>query len=129
MKVPLSVILGKSPMKTVCSFISPVFRFKNRARTNIWSEYVWSFSLHSFSENFGGPLRSSSSLSNSNSSSRLPVKSVIGLISANVSASPTARNLSNDFFWTSIRSGNGRTSSRLPNEYRSRAAREDNGIS
>ena len=34
MKVPLSVIIGKSPMKTVCSLISPVCAFMNRARTN-----------------------------------------------------------------------------------------------
>ena len=33
MKVPLSVIIGKSPMKTVCSLISPVSAFMNRART------------------------------------------------------------------------------------------------
>ena len=33
MKVPLSVITGKSPMKTVCSLISPVPAFMNRART------------------------------------------------------------------------------------------------
>ena len=35
MKVPFSVIIGKSPMKTVCSLISPVLRFMNRARTKI----------------------------------------------------------------------------------------------
>ena len=33
MKVPLSVITGKSPMNTVCSLISPVPAFMNRART------------------------------------------------------------------------------------------------
>jgi len=33
MKVPLGVILGKSPMKTTCSLISPVWRFRKRART------------------------------------------------------------------------------------------------
>ena len=38
MNVPLSVIIGKSPMKTVCSLISPVFRFTNRARTKIGAE-------------------------------------------------------------------------------------------
>ena len=35
MKVPLSVIIGKSPMKTVCSLISPVVAFMNLARTKI----------------------------------------------------------------------------------------------
>ena len=38
MNVPLSVIIGKSPMKTVCSLISPVFRLANRARTKIGAE-------------------------------------------------------------------------------------------
>ena len=38
MNVPFSVIIGKSPMKTVCSLISPVFRFMNRARTKIGAE-------------------------------------------------------------------------------------------
>ena len=35
MKVPFSVIIGKSPMNTVCSLISPVLRFMNLARTKI----------------------------------------------------------------------------------------------
>ena len=34
MKVPRAVIIGKSPMKTVCSLISPVCAFMNRAVTN-----------------------------------------------------------------------------------------------
>ena len=34
MKVPRSVIIGKSPMKTVCSLISPVAEFMKRAVTN-----------------------------------------------------------------------------------------------
>ena len=37
-KVPFSVIIGKSPMNTVCSLISPVFWFMNRARTKIGAE-------------------------------------------------------------------------------------------
>ena len=53
-KVPLSVIMGKSPMKTVCSLISPVVAFMKRARTKIGAEKVMSFSLHSSTENFGG---------------------------------------------------------------------------
>ncbi len=35
MKVPLSVIMGKSPMNTVCSLISPVLAFWNWARTKM----------------------------------------------------------------------------------------------
>ena len=34
MNVPRSVIIGKSPMKTVCSLISPVVALRKRARTN-----------------------------------------------------------------------------------------------
>ncbi len=34
MNVPLSVIIGKSPMKTVCDLISPVSVFSNSAVTN-----------------------------------------------------------------------------------------------
>src|SRR3546814_8589717 len=63
-KVPLSVIIGKSPMKTVCSLISPVAALMKRARTKIGAEKVMSFSLHSSTENFGGGRRSSSSGSN-----------------------------------------------------------------
>ena len=37
-KVPLSVIIGKSPMKTVCSLISPVAALMKRARTKIGAE-------------------------------------------------------------------------------------------
>ena len=40
MKVPCSVMIGKSPMKTVCSLISPVSEFKKRARTKMGWEYV-----------------------------------------------------------------------------------------
>ena len=58
--VPLSVIMGKSPMKTVCSLISPVEALMNRARTKIGAEYVMSFSLHSSTENLGYGFRSSS---------------------------------------------------------------------
>ena len=38
MNVPWSVIMGKSPMKTVCSLISPVLAFMNRARTMMGAE-------------------------------------------------------------------------------------------
>jgi len=33
MNVPCSVMIGKSPMKTVCSLISPVSELRKRART------------------------------------------------------------------------------------------------
>src|SRR5437763_2390059 len=81
-----------------------------------------SFSLHSSTENFGGGRRSSSAGSNSNSSCSVSVKSLIGLMSRNVSASPWWRNHSKDSRWIAIRSGRGRASSRLANEYRCREA-------
>ena len=118
--VPLSVIMGKSPMKTVCSLISPVEALTNRARTKMGAEYVMSFSLHSSTENLGGGRRSSSSGSNSSSSCRVSVKSLMGEISANVSFRPSWRNQSKDFRWIAIRSGRGRASSMFANEYRSR---------
>ena len=65
MNVPRSVIIGKSPMKTVCSLISPVFAFRNCARTKIGAEYVVDFSRHSSTVNFGTGRRSGSSGSNS----------------------------------------------------------------
>ena len=115
-KVPFSVITGKSPMKTVCSLISPVLAFMKRARTKTGAEKVMSFSLHSSTVNLGGGHRSSSSGSNSRSSVSVSLKSVMGLRSRNVSAMPSSRNQRNDFRWMSMRCGRGRTSSRLPNE-------------
>ncbi len=88
MNVPFSVILGKSPMKTVCSFISPVSLFMNVARTKIDEEYVMSRSRHSSTVNLGGGHKSSSFGSKTNSSERVSLKSVIGLISWNVSVIP-----------------------------------------
>ena len=38
MNVPLEVIIGKSPMKTVCDLISPVSPFMNSAVTNSGAE-------------------------------------------------------------------------------------------
>ena len=96
MKVPFSVIIGKSPMKTVCSLISPVEAFMKRARTKIGAEKVMSFSLHSSTENFGGGRRSSSSGSNSSSRRSVPLKSSMGLMSRNVSARPVWRNHSKE---------------------------------
>ena len=81
MKVPRSVIIGKSPMKTVCSLISPVVALRKRARTKTGAAYVMSFSLHSSTENFGGGRRSASVGSNSSSRLSWPVKSSIGLMS------------------------------------------------
>ena len=49
MKVPLLVIIGKSPMNTVCDLISPVSPFMNSAVTNNGAEYVMSLSRHSAS--------------------------------------------------------------------------------
>ena len=115
-KVPLSVIMGKSPMKTVCSLISPVFWLMNRARTKIGAEKVMSFSLHSSTENFGGGRRSSSSGSNSSSSCKVSVKSLIGEMSRKVSASPCWRNHLKDSRWIAMRSGSARASSRFAKE-------------
>jgi hypothetical protein len=42
MNVPVSVIMGKSPMNTVCSLISPVSAFMKRARTKIGALNVMS---------------------------------------------------------------------------------------
>ncbi len=116
MNVPLSVIIGKSPMKTVCSLISPVPAFMNRARTKIGAEKVMSFSLHSSTPNFGGGHRSSSLGSNSSSRRSDPLKSSMGLMSRNVSVRPWERNHSNDDVWTEVRSGRVRTSSKFANE-------------
>src|SRR5579864_5625893 len=80
-----------------------------------------SFSRHSSTENLGGGRRSWSSGSNSSSSRSWPVKSSMGLMSWNVSARPRSRNHWNESRWMEMRSGRGRTSSRLANEKRSRA--------
>jgi hypothetical protein len=52
MKVPWSVIMGKSPMKTSCSLISPVTLLTKVASTNNGRENVMSLSRHSASVNF-----------------------------------------------------------------------------
>jgi len=114
--VPRSVIIGKSPMKTVCSLISPVLAFMKRARAKIGAEKVMSFSLHSSTVNFGGGRRSSSVGSNSSSRLSVSVKSLIGEMSRKVSARPCSTNQSNDSLWTAIRLGRSRTSSRFANE-------------
>jgi hypothetical protein len=68
MKVPRSVIHGKSPMKTDCSRISPVSRFTNATVTVRGRAYVRSFSRHSSIEATG-----SSKTNSWKSTARLPV--------------------------------------------------------
>ena len=75
-----------------------------------------SFSLHSSTVNFGGGRRSSSSGSNSSSSWSASVKSLIGEMSRNVSASPSLRNHSKLSRWMAMRSGSSSGSARLANE-------------
>src|SRR5947209_2688460 len=84
-----------------------------------------SFSLQSSTENFGGGRRSGSDASNSSSRRSWPVKSSMGLMSRNVSASPLSRNQRNESRWTALRSGSGRTSPRLEKENRSRVTGRD----
>jgi len=83
MKVPLSVMSGKSPMKTVWLLISPVSLFMNSAVTNSGAAYVTSRSLQSSVEYFGGSNRWSRN-------DRLIVseKSSIGEISSKISSRP-----------------------------------------
>ena len=121
MKVPRSVIMGKSPMKTVCSLISPVCAFMNRAVTNNGRAYVMSRARQSSSEYFGG-----SKMWSDSSSLSWPVKSSIGEMSARTSATPCSRNHSKDTRCTAIRSGSSSTSCSLENDSRSRDAREAN---
>ena len=68
MNVPTSVIIGKSPMKTVCSRISPVSLFTNRTVIESGTWYVRSFSRHSRCENGGSP-----NLYSPNSTASVPV--------------------------------------------------------
>ena len=89
MKVPLSVMSGKSPMKTVCDLISPVSLFMNSAVTNSGAEYVKSFSRHWSTVYFGGSKRWSR-----NDSDIDPAKSSIGLISSKISVRPEAWGIS-----------------------------------
>ena len=121
MKVPRSVIIGKSPMKTVCSLISPVPAFMNRAVTKSGRAYVMSRSRHSSSEYFGGSKTWSVS-----SSLSWPVKSSMGEMSERTSATPCSRNHSNESRCTAMRSGSSRTSRSFENERRSRDAGETN---
>ena len=83
MKVPLLVIIGKSPMKTVCDLISPVSPFMNSAVTNSGAEYVMSLSRHSSSVALTSSKRGSEK-----DSERFPEKSSIGEISSRISSRP-----------------------------------------
>src|SRR6478752_6272719 len=77
MKVPRSVMSGKSPMKTVWLLISPVTVFMNSAVTKSGASYVWSRSLHD-----SIVLRVSSKRWSRNDSDMEPLKSSIGDIGA-----------------------------------------------
>src|SRR3954452_7817109 len=83
MNVPLSVITGKSPMKTVWLLISPVVLLVNSAVTNSGAAYVMSLSLHSSTEYLVGSKRWSRKLSDID-----PEKSSIGEISSKISSRP-----------------------------------------
>ena len=83
MNVPLSVITGKSPMKTVWDLISPVVLLVNSAVTKSGAEYVMSLSLHSSTEAFTSSKRGSEKDRDIE-----PEKSSIGEISARTSSRP-----------------------------------------
>ena len=83
MKVPFSVIIGKSPMKTVWLLISPVLLLMNSAVTNSGAAYVMSLSLHSST----GAL-TSSKRGSENDSDIEPEKSSIGESSVSTSSRP-----------------------------------------
>src|SRR6266581_5483735 len=100
MKVPLGVMSGKSPMKTVWLLISPVLLLMNSAVTNMGAEYVMSLSLHSSTEYLGGSNRWSRK-----DRDIVPVKSSIGLISSKISSRPdcSGTSLSPAFFAVAMR--------------------------
>src|SRR5256885_710631 len=83
MKVPFFVIIGKSPMNTVCDLISPVVLLMNSAVTNSGAAYVMSLSLHSSMEALTSSKRGLEK-------DRLiePEKSSIGESSVRISSSP-----------------------------------------
>src|ERR671930_1978159 len=83
MKVPFLVIIGKSPMNTVCDLISPVELLVNSAVTNSGAAYVMSLSLHSSIEALTSSKRGLEK-------DRLiePEKSSIGESSVRISSSP-----------------------------------------
>ncbi len=81
--VPLGVIIGKSPMKTVWLLISPVVLLVNSAVTNSGAANVMSLSLHSSTEYLVGSNRWSRKLNDME-----PEKSSIGEISSKISSRP-----------------------------------------
>src|SRR5690606_39316679 len=83
MNVPLSVIIGKSPMKTVWLLISPVLLLMNSAVTNSGAAYVMSFSLHSSIEALTSSKRGSEK-----DRDMEPEKSSMGESSSSTSSSP-----------------------------------------
>ena len=83
MKVPFSVIIGKSPMKTVWLLISPVLLLMNSAVTNSGAAYVMSLSLHSSTGALTSSKRGSVKLSDID-----PEKSSMGESSASTSSRP-----------------------------------------
>jgi hypothetical protein len=91
MHLPPSVIIGKSPMKTVFSLISPVVAFMNRLRTKIGAAKVTSFSLHSSTMNLGGGRKIRVTRVNLRSSRSWPAKASIGLMSRNASSRPCSK--------------------------------------
>ena len=126
MKVPLSVMSGKSPMKMSCSLISPAFSpdlILSRMRTlsgaaigrrrarGTRPRSSWARRRSSRARRPGPGTASSRSMLR-------PVKSWIGEISANSSLSPSRRNHSNESRWTLIRLGMGATSAIRANECR-----------
>ena len=66
--VPVSVMSGKSPMKTSCSFTSPVSLLTRRTLTRKGAEYVASRSLHLSISYLGFPKEKPS-----NDNTRFPV--------------------------------------------------------
>src|SRR5579875_59691 len=84
-----------------------------------------SFSLHSSTENLGGGRRSWSVGSNSSTSLSEPEKSSMGLMSRKASDRPLSRNHWKESRCTEMRSGSGKTSSRLAKEKRSRVTGRD----
>src|SRR5919108_6020132 len=83
MNVPFSVIIGKSPMKTVWLLISPVLLLMNSAVTNNGAAYVMSLSLHSSTVALTSSKRGSEKDSDID-----PEKSSIGEISLRTSSNP-----------------------------------------
>src|SRR4051812_42708702 len=132
-KVPLFVMIGKSPMNTVWLLISPVVLFMNSAVTNSGAAYVMSLSLHSSRDAL-----TSSKRGLEKDSDIEPLKSSIGEISSRISARPPTASAcssggrvlrhcglptsqSNEAVWRASRSGTSRGSWILANETRSGA--------